>query len=255
MRNVFIIWRKEMRSYFVSPVAYLLLAMFAVIFGFFFWNILGYFVFTGMESQMRGEMFPMNVNEQVIRPLLSNVGVIGLFFIPMITMRLFSEEKRSGTIELLVTSPIRDGEIILGKWLAALTLYGVLLLLTALNFIFLFKYGNPDWKPLAIGYLGLLLQAAALLAIGMFISTLTKNQIIAGAATFGVCLLLWVLEWAGGYETATWAKVLSYMSVVTHIGSFSKGMLDSKDAVYYVTLTFLGIFFTARSLESLRWRS
>jgi ABC-2 type transport system permease protein len=195
------------------------------------------------------------VNEQVIRPLLSNVGVIGLFFIPMITMRLFSEEKRSGTIELLVTSPIRDGEIILGKWLAALTLYGILLLLTALNFVFLFKYGNPDWKPLAIGYLGLLLQAAALLAIGMFISTLTKNQIIAGATTFGVCLLLWVLEWAGGYETATWAKVLSYMSVVTHIGSFSKGMLDSKDAVYYVTLTFLGIFFTARSLESLRWRS
>jgi len=255
VRNVFIIWRKEMRSYFVSPVAYLLLAMFAVIFGFFFWNILGYFVFTGMESQMRGEMFPMNVNEQVIRPLLSNVGVIGLFFIPMITMRLFSEEKRSGTIELLVTSPIRDGEIILGKWLAALTLYGVLLLLTALNFIFLFRYGNPDWKPLAIGYLGLLLQAAALLAIGMFISTLTKNQIIAGATTFGVCLLLWVLEWVSGYETSTWASVLSYMSVVTHVGSFSKGLLDSKDAVYYVSLTFLGIFFTARSLESLRWRS
>jgi len=244
-----------MRSYFVSPVAYLLLAMFAVIFGFFFWNILGYFVFTGMESQMRGEMFPMNLNEQVIRPLLSNVGVIGLFFIPMITMRLFSEEKRSGTIELLVTSPIRDGEIIFGKWLAALTLYGVLLLLTALNFIFLFKYGNPDWKPLAIGYLGLLLQAGALLAIGMFISTLTKNQIIAGAATFGVCLLLWVLEWVSGYETSTWASVLSYMSVVTHAGSFSKGLLDSKDAVYYLTLTFLGIFFTARSLESLRWRS
>jgi gliding motility-associated transport system permease protein len=255
VRNVWIIWQKELRSYFVSPIAYLLLAMFAVIFGFFFWNIVGYFVFTGMESQMRGEMFPMNVNEQVIRPLLSNVGVIGLFFIPMITMRLFSEEKRSGTIELLVTSPVRDGEIILGKWLAALSLYGVLLLLTALNFVFLFKYGNPDWKPLAIGYLGLLLQAGALLAIGMFISTLTKNQIIAGAATFGVCLLLWVLEWVSGYETATWAQVLSYISVVTHIGSFSKGLLDSKDAVYYVTLTFLGIFFTARSLESLRWRS
>lgn len=255
MRNVWIIWQKELRSYFVSPIAYLLLAMFAVIFGFFFWNIVGYFVFTGMESQMRGEMFPMNINEQVIRPLLSNVGVIGLFFIPMITMRLFSEEKRSGTIELLVTSPVRDGEIILGKWLAALSLYGVLLLLTALNFVFLFKYGNPDWKPLAIGYLGLLLQAGSLLAIGMFISTLTKNQIIAGAATFGVCLLLWVLEWVSGYETATWAQVLSYLSVVTHIGSFSKGLLDSKDAVYYVTLTFLGIFFTARSLESLRWRS
>jgi ABC-2 type transport system permease protein len=255
VKNILTIWRKELRSYFSSPVAYLLLTMFAIIFGFFFWNILGYFVYTGMESMNRGEMFPMNVNEQVIRPLLANVGVIGLFFIPMITMRLFAEEKRSGTIELLVTSPIRDGEIILGKWLSALTLYGCLLLLTALNFIFLFKYGHPDWKPLAIGYLGLLLQAGALLAIGMFISTLTKNQIIAGATTFGVCLLLWVLEWVSGYETATWAKVLSYMSVVTHNGSFAKGVLDSKDAVYYVTLTFLGIFFTARSLESLRWRS
>ncbi len=255
MRNTFIIWRKEMRSYFVSPIAYLLLTMFAVIFGFFFWNVLNFYVTRGMESQMAGEMYPMNINEQMIRPLLSNVGVIGLFFIPMITMRLFAEEKRNGTIELLATSPVRDGEVILGKWLAALSLYGGILLLTALNFVFLFKYGNPDWKPLAIGYLGLLLQAGALLAVGMFISTLTRNQIIAGAATFGVCLLLWVLEWVSGSESATWAQVLSYMSVVSHIGSFSKGVLDTKDAVYYVSLTFLGLFFTARSLESLRWRS
>jgi ABC-2 type transport system permease protein len=255
VRNVWTIWRKELRSYFVSPVAYLLLTMFAFVFGFFFWNILSYFVKEGTESLMRGEMFPINVNERVVRPLLSNAGVIGLFLIPLITMRLFAEEKRTGTIELLVTSPIRDGELILGKWLAALTLYGGLLLLTALNFVFVFRYGNPDWKPLAIGYLGLLLQAGAMLAIGMFISTLTKNQIIAGAATFGICLLLWVLGWASGFETATWARVLSYISVTTHIESFSKGVLDSKDAVYFVTLTFVGIFFTARSLESLRWRS
>ena len=255
MRNVLTIWRKELRSYFASPVAYLLLTMFAIIFGFFFWNIVGYFVREGVASLNRGEMFPMNLNERVVRPLLANAGVVGLFMIPLITMRLFAEEKRTGTIELLVTSPIRDGELILGKWLAALTLYGGLLLLTALNFIFLFKYGNPDWKPLAIGYLGLLLQAGAMLAIGMFISTLTKNQIIAGAATFGVCLLLWVLGWAGGFETATWAQVLSYISVTTHTESFSKGVLDSKDAVYFVSLTFVGIFFTARSLESLRWRS
>lgn len=255
MRNVLTIWRKELHSYFVSPIAYLLLAMFAIVFGFFFWNMLSYFVNAVIESQMRGEMFPMNVNEQVIRPLLSNAGVLGLFFIPMITMRLFAEEKRSGTIELLVTSPVRDGEIIFGKWLAALTLYAALLALAALNFIFLFRYGSPDWKPLAIGYLGLLLQAGGLLAVGMFISTLTKNQIIAGAVTFGVCLLLWVIGWVGGYETSTWASVLTYFSVVTHIESFSKGLLDSKDAVYYITLIFLGIFFTSRSLESLRWRS
>src|SRR5438105_15133142 len=106
MRNIFIICRKELRSYFVSPIAYLLLTMFALIFGFFFWNSLGYFVLMGMQSQMRGEQFPMNLNEQIVRPLLSNVGVIGLFFIPLISMRLFAEEKRGGTIELLATSQI-----------------------------------------------------------------------------------------------------------------------------------------------------
>src|SRR5437868_999779 len=257
MRNAWIICWKELGSYFVSPVAYLLLIMFGLIFGFFFWNALGYFVIEGMEMQMRGQMFPMNLNEQIIRPLLANVGVIGLFFIPLITMRLFAEEKRTGTIELLITSPITDMEIILGKWLAAMLLYGCMLLLTALNFAFLFKYGHPDWKPLVIGYLGLYLQAGALLAVGTFISTLTKNQIIAGAVTFAVCLMLWVLEWVsgGGFETAKWAQVLSYMSVISHYESFAKGMLSSKDAIYYVSLIFFGLFLTARSMESLRWRS
>lgn len=255
MRNVWIIFSKELRSYFVSPIAYLLLTMFAVIFGFFFWNALGYFVYVGMESQMRGEMFPMNVNEQIIRPLLSNASVIGLFFIPMITMRLFAEEKRSGTIELLTTSPVRDMEVIVGKWLAALSLYVCMLFFTALNFAFLFRYGNPDWKPLAIGYLGLLLQAGCLLAIGTFISTLTRNQIVAGAATFGVCLMLWIFEWVSGYETAMWAKVLSYLSVTVHFESFARGVLELKDAIYYATLILVGLFLTARSMESLRWRS
>jgi ABC-2 type transport system permease protein len=255
MRNVWIICRKELGSYFVSPVAYLLLTMFALIFGFFFWNALGVFIIEGMEMQMRGQSFAMNINEQIIRPLLSNASVLGLFFIPMITMRLFAEEKRTGTIELLATSPIRDIEVIIGKWLAALMLYSCLLLFTAANFAFLFKYGNPDWKPLLLGYLGLLLQAGAFLAIGTFISTLTKNQIIAGAATFGVELILWVIGWVGEYETALWARVLSYLSVLTHFESFARGVLDSKDLVFYVTVIFLGLFFTARSMESLRWRS
>jgi ABC-2 type transport system permease protein len=255
MRNIWIICRKELGSYFVSPVAYILLLMFSLIFGFFFWNALGYFVIESMQLQMRGQMFPMNLNEQIIRPLLQNVSVLGLFFVPLITMRLFAEEERSGTIELLATSPVRDLEIVLGKWLAAVVLYSCLLLVTALDFGFLFKYGNPDWKPLLISYLGLLLQAGGMLAIGTFISTLTRSQIIAGAATFGVCLLLWVLGWVGGYESATWARVLSYMSVITHFESFGRGVLDSKDAVFYLTVIFLGLFFTARSIESLRWRS
>ena len=257
MRNIWTICRKEMRSYFSSPIAYLLLTMFAFVFGWFFWNIFAYFVQMGMTAQMRGSTYPMNVNEEVIRPLLQNIGVVALFFIPLITMRLFAEEKRTGTIELLATSPVSDLQIVLGKWLAAMLLYGSMLLLGGLNFIFLFRYGNPDWKPLLIGYLGLYLQAGGLLAVGTFISTLTKNQIIAGAVTFAVCLMLWILEWpsGGGFDTGTWTQVLAYMSVVTHYESFAKGMLSSKDAIYYLTLIFLGLFLTARSMESLRWRS
>jgi ABC-2 type transport system permease protein len=255
MRNTWIICCKELRSYFVSPVAYLLLTMFAVIFGFFFWNSVGYFVYLGIEAQLRDEATPMNINEQIIRPLLANLSVVGLFFIPIITMRLFAEEKRTGTIELLVTSPVRDGEIILGKWLSAVLLYFFMMVFSGLSLIYLFRYGNPDWKPLVIGYLGLLLQAGALLAVGTFISTLTRNQIIAGAATFGVCLLLWVLEWVSGFEQATWARVLAYFSVINHFESFSKGLIDSKDVVFYLSMTLLALFFTARSMESMRWRS
>src|SRR5579864_8430372 len=128
MRNVWIICRKELGSYFASPVAYILLTMFGLIFGFFFWVALNSFVVGGMEMQMRGQNFPMNINEEIIRPLLSNVSVIGLFFIPLITMRLFAEEKRMGTIELLATSPVRDMEVIIGKWLAALILYAIMML-------------------------------------------------------------------------------------------------------------------------------
>ncbi|HEX6804073.1 MAG TPA: ABC transporter permease [Terriglobales bacterium] len=254
MRNVLVICRKELGSYFASPIAYILLTLFGVIFGYFFWVVLGSFINYSMEAQMSGSYYPMNLNEQIIRPLLSNVAVIGLFFIPMITMRLFAEEKRSGTIELLATSPIRDIEIVIGKWLASVALYACLLLFTAINFAFLFKYGHPDWKPILIAYLGLLLQAGGLLAVGTFISTLTKNQIVAGALTFGVCLLLWIVGWVD-YETAAWAHVLSYFSVVNHFDSFARGVLDSKDAIYYATVIFLGLFFTARSMESLRWRS
>jgi len=255
VKNILIICKKELKSYFASPIAYLLMAIFAVIFGFFFYSATAIFVVRGMESQMMGRGMPMDVNEWVIRPLLMNASVVGLFLIPMITMRLFAEEKRSGTIELLMTSPVRDSEIILGKWLAALIMYMCVLAISAINIGILFMYGKPDWKPILMGYLGLLLQGGCLLAIGSFISTTTRNQIIAGGATFAVCLLLWVLDWVSAYEQAAWAKVISYLSVVTHFEPFSKGVLDTKDVVFYVSMIFFGLFLTARSMESLRWRA
>jgi ABC-2 type transport system permease protein len=208
-----------------------------------------------MKSAMQGGGGPMNVNEYVVRPVLMNISVIGLFIIPMITMRLFAEEKRSGTIELLLTSPITDIQIILAKWLSALLMYCAVLAVPVLNMMLLFAFGKPDWKPMLVGILGLILQGGALIAIGTFISNTTKNQIVAGVSTFAICLLLWVLDWISSFESAVWAKVVSYMSVVAHFEPFSKGVIDTKDAIFYLSLIFFGLWLTARSMESLRWRS
>ena len=184
-----------------------------------------------------------------------NVSVFGLFLIPMITMRVFAEEKRQGTMELLVTSPVTDLEIILGKFLAAVMMYGCLLLVALANVLLLAIWGKPDWKPVLVAFLGLLLQGACLLAIGTFISSTTKNQIVAGAGTFAICLLLWILEWMTAFESTTTSKVLSYLSVIQHFEPFSKGVLDTKHVIFYLSFIFFGLFLTARSMESLRWRS
>jgi ABC-2 type transport system permease protein len=255
MRNALIITRKELRSYFVSPIAYGLMAFFALIAGYFFYVATAIFVQRGMESAMMGRGMPMNVNEWVIRPVLSNVSVIGLFLIPMITMRLFAEEKRSGTFELLATSPVRDVEIVIGKWIAAVIMYAAILGIALLNILILFGFGKPDWRPMLVGFLGLLLQGGCLLALGAFISTLTRSQIVAGVATFAVSLMLWVIDWVSAYDTSVAAKVLSYTSVLTHFEPFSKGVIDTRDVVYYATMIFFGLLLTLRSLEWSRWRA
>ena len=255
MKNVVVIWRKEIKSYFASPIAYLLMAFFGLIFGFGFYTATRDFVRFSFQSQMMGRGMPMNVNEQVIRPLLGFASTVALFLIPMITMRLFAEEKRTGTIELLMTSPVRDWEIILGKWLAALELYACILLMSVVNVAILFAFGKPDWKPILIAYLGLLLQGGTLLAIGGFISTTTRNQIIAGGVTFFVCLLLWLLSWFTAFDSTGGAQVVNYLSIVTHFENFAKGVLDSKDVIFYISMIFFGLFITSRSMESLRWRA
>ncbi|HEV2200602.1 MAG TPA: ABC transporter permease subunit [Bryobacteraceae bacterium] len=255
MSNTLTIWRKELNSYFRSPIAYGVMAFFALIAGYFFYVAVVYFVRMSVQSSMMGQSQPMSVNDSVIRPLLSNISVIGLFLIPMITMRLFAEEKRSGTIELLVTSPVKDIAIIMGKFLAALTLYAAMLALSLVSMATLFLYGQPDLRPMVAGYLGLLLLGGSLLAIGTFISTCTKNQIVAGVAGFSVCLMLWVLDWLSSFQDSVGGKVMSYISVLQHFDSFSKGVIDSRDVIYYLSAIFIGLFLTARSLESLRWRS
>ncbi len=158
-------------------------------------------------------------------------------------------------MELLLTSPIRDYEIVIGKWLGAMVMYASLLLISILGIGLLYSYGTPDPRPLAAAYLGMLLQGGSLLAIGTFISTTTRNQIVAAGATFAICLLLWVLESVSSFEQAAWAKVIAYASVLSHLEPFLRGVIDSKDVIFYITMIFLGLFLTTRSIESLRWRS
>ena len=169
MRNIWTIAQRELYSYFVSPVAWVLLAIFGLLSGVFTYLISANFVQYALQSQMSGQgAGPVNLNEQVIAPVFSNVAVIGLFLIPLISMRLFAEEKRQGTIELLVTSPVHDTEIVIGKWLAAILMYGSLLVVMLLDISFLFIYGQPDWKPVATGVLGILLQGGGSTGIGNF---------------------------------------------------------------------------------------
>jgi ABC-2 type transport system permease protein len=243
MRNIITIARKEIQAYFQSPIAYVLVGAYAAMFGYFFWSLVYFFVRASMQSQMSGRAM-----------LLGNCGVLCLFMIPMLTMRLFAEEKSRGTMELLLTSPLRDWEILLGKWAGAVTMYTSLLLFSGLNMVFLFAYGKPDWKPLAVGYLGLILQGAAMLALGMFLSSITQSQIAAAFSTFVLLLMLWVFEWMSNMDQNTLTTVLTYMSLLRHNESFIKGVIDLKDTVYYLSVSFFGLFLTARSLESLRYR-
>ena len=255
MRNVFTICGREVKAYFTSPIAYLLMGLFSLITGFMFYSATAYFISVSTQQQMSGQSSPMNIGDFVIAPLLGNAGVIGLFLVPLISMRLFAEEKRSGTIELLLTSPIGDWEIILGKWLGAMVMYLAIIAMTAINIGLLFAWSTPDWRPILTGYLGLILQGATVLAIGTFISTTTRNQIIAGGATFAICLLLWVLSWVSNYSDTWYGKAIAYCSILTHFEPFSKGIVDTKDVLFYLSAIFLGLFLTARSLESLRWRA
>lgn len=257
MRNILAVAGKEIRSYFHSPIAYVVLTIYSALCGFFFYSFVATYivqVFRMMEMGGMGGPSP-NINEWIIRALFEGVlTIVLLLLIPLITMRLFAEEKRSGTIELLLTSPLTDSQIIFGKFLGALGLYVVMMILTYIYIAMLFVYGNPSGMPLIANALGLFLFGAGLLALGMWISSLTKNQIVAAAITWGLLLLLFVLNWVDAYSSSTVGQVLSYFSLTTHFDNFAKGVIDLRDVVYYVSVVVIGLFLTARSLEALKGR-
>jgi len=256
MSNILAIAQKELKSYFASPIAYIVIGLFALLYGWFFVVMLSFFVRQSLQMTQFGTGGPqaMNINQQMIRPLLSNVEVLLLFVLPALTMRTYSEEKRSGTIELLLTSPVTDFQIIVGKFLGALGLYAVMLAVSLIHIALLFAYGRPEWKPILTSYLGLVLLGGCFLSVGLFISSLTKNQIVAYMTTFAVFLMLWVINWIGSFSGPTVDKLTSYLSIVDHFEDFSKGVIDTTHLVYYLSFITFGLFLTAKSVDSERWR-
>jgi ABC-2 type transport system permease protein len=252
VRNIIAIAHKELRSYFSSPIAYIIIGFFALPFGVFFYLYLGAFVRQSLQMAQYGGS--MNINQQVIRYVLQNASVIILFVMPMITMRTYAEEKRSGTIELLLTSPVTDLQIIIGKFLGALGLYVAMLLVTMLYVGILFVYGNPEWRPLIAAYLGLLLMGGAFLSLGLLISSTTNNQIVAGIVSFVVFLLLWIIGWFAESAGPTVGDITRYLSITEHFDDFSKGIIDTKHVIYYLSLITFGLFLTSKSVDSERWR-
>jgi ABC-2 type transport system permease protein len=256
MGNVIAIAQKELKSYFASPIAYITIGFFALLYGYFYIAILSYFVRQSMQmGQFGGGPQALNINQVMIRQLLQNVTILVLFIMPMVTMRTYSEEKRSGTIELLLTSPLTDVQIILGKFLGALALWAIMLAVSLIHIGLLFVYGNPEWKPIATAYLGLLLLGGCFISVGLFISSLTKNQIVAGMVTFAVFLFLWVITWIGSFSGPTIDSLTQYLSITDHYDDFGKGVIDTTHVIYYVSFITFGLFLTAKSVDSERWRA
>ena len=257
MKNSLIIARRDLGSFFSSPVFYILTAIFLILHGYIFFNILNFFSYQSFQSaQMGGQMggFNLNLNETVIEPSLHNMGVILLLMIPVITMRSFAEERKSKSFPLLLSSPIHLQEIILGKFLACLTVVGVMISLTSYCIAFLYMVGQPESGPIIIGYIGILLMSGCYVAIGIFASSLTDNQIVSASIAFGFTLFMWVIGWGAQAAGSHLGDLLNYLSLVDHLEKFFKGIVDTRDVTYYLSFTVFLLFLTHRILDSRRWK-
>jgi ABC-2 type transport system permease protein len=258
MRNIFAIIEREMRAYFSSPIAYVVLTIFVFLSGIFFRSILAQVMQMGLISQMQAQQLgprPMDMPGMISRGFLSTMSVILLFIMPMLTMGLFSEEKKRGTIELLLTAPLTDLQVVLGKFLAGATFFIILLLSTWVPMAALYLYSDPASGPILTAYLGLLLYGLSIVAIGLFISTLTENQIIAAVLSFGTIMVLWLVDvMANNAESAASKGILTYLSILSHLDDFMKGVLSTTHIIFYLSLMLIGLFLTYRSIDSLRWR-
>jgi ABC-2 type transport system permease protein len=260
MRTLYAIYRKEMNHYFVSPLAWIVVGLFLGLSGYFFNSILSLVMQESLQQMMQGMRYGTPANFDVpgvtLRAFLGIISTMLLFITPLLTMGVYAEERKRGTMELLMTSPVSDTRIVLGKFLGLLTLYAIMLLPTMLYVSYVFMKSDPraPFKLILVGYLGALLLGGALLAIGSFLSSLTENQLISGFLAFAIFLILWVLDWGQQSAGDTKGAILGYLSITKHYEDFTRGVVDTSSLVFYCSLIILALFLTVRSLDSMRWR-
>ncbi|MFQ5716443.1 MAG: ABC transporter permease subunit [Nitrospinales bacterium] len=255
MKASLLVARRDLGSYFRSPIFFVLTTVFLVLHSFLFFNILSFFSFQSFQApQLRGMGISMNLNEWVIEPSMRTIGIILLFMVPVITMRSFSEDRKTKSIILLLASPLRLRDIIFGKFLACLAVVGLMLLLSAYTIGFLLWVGEPDVGPIITGFLGVFLMVSCYVSVGIFASSLTDNQIIAAVISSGIIFLMWLIGLGAQSAGAQLGEALIYLSLLDHLDHFLKGIIDSSDVVYYLSFIGLGLFLTHRVLDSHRWR-
>jgi len=235
MNNILAVLKKELKSYFNSPIAYIIITVFL--------SIAGYFFAAGLFI----------VNEASARNVMGVIPLIFIFFIPAITMRLISEEKKIGTIELMLTMPLKDSEIILGKFLASIVLLFIALVFTMVYIITISLLGDPDGGPIWGGYVGLLLMGSAYLSIGIYASSITENQIVSFIIAFVIIFIFFMLDKVLVFAPVSIAPILEYLSIDFHFNNITRGVIDSRDVIYYLSITIFALSMASHSLSGRKW--
>jgi ABC-2 type transport system permease protein len=248
--------RKELRTYFLSPIAYVVAGVFLLLLGLLlFLPILAISNQSLQMLRMQGNLPDVNLNQLVLRPALANAAVVMLLVLPILTMRLLAEEKKLKTMELLLTSPLRITDLVVGKFFAAFMVFTGMMILTASGTLALSAIADFRWPPILIAYLGIILLGGVFLSVGLLASGLTENQVIAVILGFGLLLVLWLCDWIGQIlGDSPMGKFLAYVSPLAHFDNMVKGLLDTKDLVYFLTAIIFSLFLTHRVIDSQRWR-
>ena len=253
MQNMMLIAKRDLKMYFISPIAYIIIAVFLFLMGWMFFNLLSYYSQSLQQFGAISYGQKPTLSENVIRPLYGNMNVIMLFIVPFITMRLIAEERKDHTVELLLTAPIRSLDVILGKFLSGFALLAIMLSCTLIYPIMLFYLTKPDLGVVLGCYMGLLLVAATYVAVGLFWSARTENQIVAAALSFGTLLFLWLISWAAHRAGPVWSDVLNGFSIVGHYSNFSEGVIDTTDLVFYASAIGFSLFGAKLSFDTAEW--